>query len=71
MVIEQGANEFILIGTGCHITFEPTGGNAGKAWQYGQVEEGTCEKGHFKLLRIQNGDEQIGVARAPVKHPRC
>ncbi len=57
MIIQLEENKFILIGTGCHITFEPVGKNAGKAWQYEKVEEGTFENGKFKLLRIQNGDE--------------
>src|SRR5665213_2622062 len=57
MIIRQSDDEFILIGTDCHITFSPVGNNVGKAWQYGKVEEGTYENGIFKLLRIQNGDE--------------
>ena len=57
MVVQLGENEFILIGTLCHFTFKPIGANAGKAWQYQKVEEGTYENGSFKLLRIRNGDE--------------
>ena len=57
MIIQLGENEFILTGTHCHFTFEPSGTNAGKAWQYLRVEEGTYENGSFKLLRIRNGDE--------------
>ena len=57
MIVQLGENKFVLIGTGCHITFEPVGNNAGKAWQYGKVEEGKYEDGIFKMLRIQNGDE--------------
>jgi hypothetical protein len=57
MVVQLGENEFILIGTLCRFTFRPVGANAGKAWQYLKVEEGTYEKGTFKLLRIRNGDE--------------
>ncbi|HUZ59945.1 MAG TPA: DUF5597 domain-containing protein [Hanamia sp.] len=57
MIVKLSENEFILIGTECHITFRPLGKNEGKAWQYGQVEEGKYENGKFKLLRIQNGDE--------------
>ena len=41
-----------VIGTGCHITFQPTGKNAGRAWQYEKVEEGKYENGKFKLRRI-------------------
>jgi len=57
MFVQLGANEFILTGTNCHFTFEPSGINAGKSWQYLKVEEGTYESGLFKLLRIRNGDE--------------
>ena len=57
MIVKLEENKFILIGTGCHITFQPAGKNAGKAWQYEKVEEGKYVDGKFKLLRIQNGDE--------------
>jgi Domain of unknown function (DUF5597)/Beta-galactosidase len=57
MIVQLEENKFILIGTGCHITFQPTGKNSGRAWQYEKVEEGKYENGKFKLLRIQNGDE--------------
>jgi len=57
MIVQLPENKFLLIGTKCHITFRPLGKNEGKAWQYGKVEEGKYEKGNFKLLRIQNGDE--------------
>ena len=57
MMVQLEENKFILIGTGCHITFQPVGKNAGRAWQYEKVEEGKYENGKFKLLRIQNGDE--------------
>jgi len=57
MFVQLGENEFILTGTNCHLTFEPTGKNTGKPWQYLKIEEGTYENGLFKLLRIRNGDE--------------
>ena len=57
MIVKLSENKFILIGTECHITFQPIGKNEGKAWQYGQVEEGKYENGKFNVLRIQNGDE--------------
>ncbi len=57
MIVQLEENKFILIGTGCHITFQPLGKNAGRAWQYGKVEEGKFENGNFNLIRIQNGDE--------------
>jgi len=57
LVVQLGENEFVLIGSLCHFTFKPFGANAGKAWQYIKVEEGSYEKGSFKLLRIRNGDE--------------
>ena len=57
MAVVLGENDFLLIGSLCHITFKPVGINAGRAWQYLKVEEGKYEKGNFKLLRIRNGDE--------------
>jgi len=41
----------------CHLTFRPVGDNAGKAWQYLNVEEGRYANGSFNRLRILNGDE--------------
>jgi len=57
MIVQQGVNQFVVIGSRCHITFQPMGGNAGRAWQYLKVEEGNYENGEFKFLRILNGDE--------------
>ena len=57
MLVKLGENEFITMGTRCHLTFHPTGSNTGKAWQYLKVEEGRYENGAFIPLRILNGDE--------------
>jgi hypothetical protein len=57
MIVKLDENKFILIGTRCHITFNPTGSNSSKTWQYLAVEEGSYKNGVFKLLRILNGDE--------------
>jgi Domain of unknown function (DUF5597)/Beta-galactosidase len=57
MVVKLGENKFLVVGTRCHITFKPSGNNAGKAWQYLKVEEGSYENGKFNTLRILNGDE--------------
>jgi hypothetical protein len=57
MIVKLGENEFIAMGTRCHLTFNPTGSNAGKAWEYLKVEDGHYENGVFKPLRILNGDE--------------
>jgi hypothetical protein len=57
LIVRQEENKFIVVGTLCHISFTPTGANAGKAWQYLKIEEGHYENGKFKLLRILNGDE--------------
>ncbi|MBS1531371.1 MAG: DUF5597 domain-containing protein, partial [Bacteroidetes bacterium] len=57
MIVQLGEDQFLLIGSLCRITFHPTGRNAGKAWQYLKVEEGTYDNGSFKPLRILNGDE--------------
>lgn len=57
MTVKLGENEFLVIGSLCHITFKGSGLNEGKDWQYLRVEEGIYEDGKFKLLRIRNGDE--------------
>lgn len=57
MVVRLSENEFIVAGARCHVLFKPSGKNAGKAWQYLKVEEGSCANGRFKPLRILNGDE--------------
>ncbi len=57
MIVQMGADQFMVIGSRCHLTFQPTGSNAGRAWQYMSVEEGHYENGQFKFLRILNGDE--------------
>jgi len=57
MIVKLNENEFILVGTLCHITFSPLAGNKGSAWQYLKVEEGHYKNGTFEALRILNGDE--------------
>ena len=57
MIVQLGEDQFVVIGTGCRITFNPLGKNAGRAWQYLKVEEGQYEKGKFKSIRLLNGDE--------------
>lgn len=57
MLVKLSADKFMAIGSHCHITFKPTGGNAAKSWQYLKVEEGSYQNGIFKQLRILNGDE--------------
>ena len=57
MIVQLEENKFILIGTGCHVTFQPAGKNTYRQWQYEKVEEGKYIDGKFNLLRILNGDE--------------
>lgn len=57
MIIKLGENDFLFIGALYHLTFNPTGQNAGKAWQFLKVEEGWYDDGEFKQLRVRNGDE--------------
>lgn len=57
MTVQLAENKFMLIGSLCHIAFKPAGTNAGKAWQYLKVEEGTYQQGVFKPIRMLNGDE--------------
>lgn len=57
MFIPLGKDSFLISGTHCHIRFEPSGKDTGKAWQYLKVEEGVYKNGVFVPLRILNGDE--------------
>jgi len=57
MIIQLSPDKFMITGTNCRITFHPLGKNAGKAWQYLKVEEGTYANGQFRAGRILNGDE--------------
>jgi hypothetical protein len=57
MIVKLDENEFLLMGSLCHITFKPVNDHEGKVWQYLKVEEGRYENGKFRLLRILNGDE--------------
>jgi hypothetical protein len=57
IIVQLDANQFVVIGSRCHITFQPVGANTARAWQYLKVEEGHYENGRFKFLRILNGDE--------------
>jgi len=57
MIVQLDEDKFVIIGTGCRISFHPAGKNSGRAWQYGKVEEGIYDHGSFKPLRILNGDE--------------
>ena len=57
LIVWLDENKFILAGTDCRISFRPIGKFAGRAWQYLRVEEGSYEKGVFKVSRILNGDE--------------
>lgn len=57
MIVQISENQFVVIGSRCHITFQPMGSKAGRAWQYLRVDEGHYENGQFKSLRILNGDE--------------
>lgn len=57
LIVQLGENQFILMGAKCHVVFQPSDKNSGKAWQYLKVEEGNYKNGEFKMLRILNGDE--------------
>ncbi|MXV51819.1 hypothetical protein GS399_12610 [Pedobacter sp. HMF7647] len=57
MIVKLDENNFLAIGSRCHIKFKPIGNNRGKAWQYLSVEEGDYESAVFKPLRVLNGDE--------------
>jgi hypothetical protein len=57
MIVRLDDNQFVLIGTSCHISFRPAGNDSGRAWQFLTVEEGQYEAGVFHPRRILNGDE--------------
>jgi hypothetical protein len=57
LFVKMADDKLLVVGTRCHLTFHPSGAQAGKAWQYGRVEEGRYENGVFKAMRILNGDE--------------
>lgn len=57
MIVKLGDDEFFAIGTNCRFTFNTTGKNAGKDWQFLKVKEGYYENGEFKMNRILNGDQ--------------
>jgi len=57
LIVRMDENRFLLVGTGCRVTFVPTGKNEGRTWQYLKVEEGSYDKSLFKPIRILNGDE--------------
>jgi hypothetical protein len=57
LFIQTGDNSFLVTGSRCHITFQPTGGKEGRSWQYLKVEEGRYVNGKFELVRMLNGDE--------------
>ncbi len=55
--VQLADNTFLITGLRCHIRFQPSGKEEGKAWQYGKVEEGKYTNGVFTPIRILNGDE--------------
>ena len=57
LIIQLGKNTFLVTGTLSRITFQPTGADSTKAWQYLKVEEGGFADGVFQPRRILNGDE--------------
>ena len=57
MIVQLDENKFIVTGTLCHISFRASGKDAGRAWQYLRVEEGSYAGDIFKPTRILNGDE--------------
>lgn len=57
MIVRLSKDKFLAIGSLCHVTFRPAGGDSGKPWQYLKVEEGYYKNGEFKLVRVLNGDE--------------
>ena len=57
LVVKLDENKFLLIGSRCHVVFKPGDQNAGRAWQYLKVEEGSYSNGKFVPARILNGDE--------------
>jgi hypothetical protein len=61
VIVQLGANEFVVMATQCRVAFQASGANTDKPWQFLKVEEGRYENGAFKLQRLRNGD-QVGWA---------
>jgi hypothetical protein len=57
LIAELGDGQFLLAGYHCRVMFRPIGRNAGRAWQYLNVEEGKYVDGQFRADRILNGDQ--------------
>jgi hypothetical protein len=57
LIAELEDGQFLLAGYHCRVMFRPTGRNAGRPWQYLNVEEGTYVDGQFRAERILNGDQ--------------
>lgn len=57
LVAQLSADEFLVTGVFCQVSFAPSGPAAGKPWQWLRVEEGHFENGQFTPVRIWNGDQ--------------
>ena len=60
IIIELGADQFLLIGTRCTLRFMPKPGVSRTA-DILRLTEGTFEKGAWKQGRILNGDEKMSL----------
>ena len=58
MLVELAPGDYYAFGTNVRWSFKPTGKNAGKAWHYLRVEEGSFDdNGDWKMTRVLNGDQ--------------
>lgn len=58
MLVEMGPGDYYAFGKNVRYTFKPQGKDAGKAWHYLRVEEGTFdENGEWNMIRVLNGDQ--------------
>ena len=71
MVVKLAENKFLVIGTRCHITFKPVGGNTAKAWQYLKVEEETILTGNSSRSASLMVMKPIGAAPVLVTNRQC
>lgn len=58
MIVKNGSNDFYCFGNNLRWSFKPQGKDAGKAWHYLRIEEGSFDaSGNWVASRVLNGDE--------------
>ncbi len=57
LIAELGNDQFLVTGFYCRVDIQVGGSGQAKQREYLRVEEGTHQRGQFKVLRIWNGDQ--------------